>query len=207
MREYATHVSSAESLDEVSWLALAQRIRVPEQMLGQLVGSMDSGVKAAFWAEVLKARIEQAMHAGIFQQARCERVEGKALNMLETLLDKGMIRNTGELMAVAKGAPRLTQPQPNQGNTNVTLNVGGFDMRIGNESGQLPAGGETIKIDLSPRLANTLAQPPEQRDERVIDSHMLSADELRRVGTEPARATELDAQELDSFFGNTKETD
>jgi hypothetical protein len=123
-----------------------------------------------------------------------------AVNKLINMAERNLIRDPGELLAVASAARRASTDSkaPASGTTvNVINNIGGESM---DESG-LPAAGAKMTIDLSPRVASALSRRREPQAEvggRVIDGQMLSAQELRNA---------LEASKAPPSESGTSETD
>jgi hypothetical protein len=101
-----------------------------------------------------------------------------------------MIKDTGELLAVASHARKANTDKPTgqpQGGATVNISIGGDSMGI--EGNGLPGAGAKMTLDLTPRIAQNLAQrtgPQAESGQRVIDGQMLSAQELREA-LEPKR--------------------
>lgn len=179
--------TSTESLSAVNFLGLANRLGCPLPMVTEVVSSFD---EEALWAEVLKIRIKRALAARVFTDNKWERLESLAVNKLTDLMERNMIRDTGELIAVASAARRSqTGPATPPGGTTVNVNIGDPMM---NGTG-LPPVGSKIAIDLSPRIASSLqerAASVSGKQNRVIDGEMLTAKELRAMVSPSANAAD-----------------
>lgn len=185
-------------LEEVNWEPLARRLGTRAEYLKEAAHAVNAEGER-LWRDVLSQRIKRVSAAKVFRDASWERLEATAVTRLLTLAEKGMIRDTGELLAIASHSRKAnTAPAPSapQGAT-VNINFGGDSMT--DENG-LPGAGAKMTIDLTPRLANSLSQRrtvTEAGNGRVIDGQMLSAQELRDALTKrnAVESTEGDADE------------
>lgn len=124
---------------------------------------------------MIQLRVKTLNAARAFRDTSWEMLESRALTILTELAEAGAIRDTGELLAIASHARKVNvhEAAPQAGGNHVSINFNGS----GNE---LPPSGSTMTIDLSPRLAASLADKSERpAGDRVIDGQMLSAQELR----------------------------
>lgn len=182
MIQYCATCIEAYELSEVDFKPLAKRLGARVEFVAQAAKAADDD--GNFWMLVMAERVRRVGAARVFRDVTWERIEGGALKMLDQLLEKKLIRDTGELLAVATAARKVADnvagggQNGNQQNTQVNISFGGSEMTDG-----LPASGAKMTIDLSPRLANSLAQRSERPIDgnRVIDSTMLSAKELREA--------------------------
>lgn len=167
----------AIELAQVKWGALATRLGTHPDYLAEAAFAMNED--GSFWNDVLQYRIRKAHANSVFRNTGWERLESMAVNKLVELAERNLIRDPGELLAVAAAARRAnTQQESGGGNSgpSVTVNIGDSAMT---ENG-LPAAGSKMTIDLSPRLANSLQKRQEKQEgPRVIDGDMLSAGDLR----------------------------
>ena len=180
---YCARFTKAYELSEVDFGELALRLGVRMEHLKQSIEIADrwkdkSGNErtGCLWGEVIQMRVKTLNAARAFRDSSWEMLESKTLSLLTELAEAGAIRDTGELLAIASHARKINvheaAPQPAGGN-HVSINFNGN----GNE---LPPSGSTMTIDLSPRLAASLADKSERpTGDRVIDGQMLSAQELR----------------------------
>lgn len=172
--QYAASCLDAIERTEVNWSALAKRLGTRVEFIAQAAEVADKD--GSLWLEVLQERIRRVGATRAFRDVTWERVESRALKMIDLLLEKNLIRDSGELLAIANQARKVNDPQPSGGtNLNINLNQGDGDM------GQdLPGAGAKLTIDLSPRIAaNLQTRERAVREERVIDGQMLTAKELR----------------------------
>jgi hypothetical protein len=196
--QYCATMVSAYELEDINWGALAKRLGTHAEFLREAAESLN--LQGALWSEVLGARIKRATAARIFRDSAWEQLESMAVNKLINMAERNLIRDPGELLAVASAARRASTDSkaPASGTTvNVINNIGGESM---DESG-LPAAGAKMTIDLSPRVASALSRRREPQAEvggRVIDGQMLSAQELRNA---------LEASKAPPSESGTSETD
>lgn len=208
--QYCAQMVAAHELGEVDWRALAKRLGTRPEYLAEAAAQLDSN--GALWTAVLQERIKRANAAKIFRDASWERLESIAVNRLIELAERKLIRDPGELLAVASQARRANTDsrQPNGGGgggTTVNINMNGDSMD--NDNG-LPAAGAKMTIDLSPRVASTLAQRAKPRQEgegRVIDGQMLTAAELRAALAEQKAKANEDSTETPKDGANVFEED
>jgi hypothetical protein len=151
---------------------------------------------------VLNERIKRATAAKVFRDNSWERAEQKAVTKLVDLMEANLIRDPGELLAIANAARRVNEGPASGGSggnhltVNLSANNGADPMMDANG---LPPAGAKMTIDLSPRLATSLQNrgaPVAPHGERVIDGEMISAKELRGVLEEKTRPEDpLESQE------------
>jgi hypothetical protein len=200
--QYCASLVAATSLAEVRWEALAKRLGTQKEFLAEAASAIDAG--GALWNEVIAARIKTAAASRVFRDNSWEKLESLAVNRLVQLAEKNMIRDPGELLAVASAARRAnTAGEGGTGGnqTNVNINLG--DGAVG-ENG-LPAAGSKMTIDLSPRVASALASRANAQapvGNRVIDGDMLSASELRSVLEAKTNPPQADEDGSQSFEGD-----
>jgi len=201
LTQYAAAYTSAYELSQVKWGPLAQRLGTQPEFLAEAAALLDQ--EGALWQAVLGARIKKASAAKIFRDSAWEQLEALAVNRLMVMAEKNLIRDPGELLAVASHARRANEaktgggPGTGVGGTTVNINMGAESMD--GENG-LPAAGAKMTIDLSPRVAGALAakrEPSSGIGGRVIDGQMLSAQELRGA---------LEAQRSVADADSTEET-
>jgi hypothetical protein len=178
---YCAESHSAYELDQVNWTALAKRLGTQVEYLAEAAAKLNENGR--LWIAVLQVRIKKAHAAKIFRDNSWQRLESIAVNRLVELAEAKMIRDPGELLAVATQARRANEAQqkPSAGGGNtVNINFGGDPMD--SENG-LPAAGARMTLDLSPRVASALAKQRSgsESGSRVIDGQMLSAQELRNA--------------------------
>jgi hypothetical protein len=177
--QYCATYLQATELAEVDFRALAVRLGTRLEFVTE--AAEIANVNDALWMDVLAERIKRVGAARTFRDFTWERIESLSLSMLGKMLDKNLIRDPGELIAIANHARKInvadqTPGQSNNG-VNINFNLGGSEVDSG-----LPASGAKMTIDLSPRLASSLANRGMDRsNERVIDAKMISASELREV--------------------------
>jgi hypothetical protein len=180
---YCAESHSAYELDQVNWTALAKRLGTQVEYLAEAAAKLNEN--GALWIAVLQVRIKKAHAAKIFRDNSWQRLESIAVNRLVELAEAKMIRDPGELLAVATQARRANEAQQKpsaggSGGNTVNINFGGDPMD--SENG-LPAAGARMTLDLSPRVASALAKQRSgsESGSRVIDGQMLSAQELRNA--------------------------
>ncbi|KAK0039453.1 hypothetical protein Bpfe_031130 [Biomphalaria pfeifferi] len=181
--QYCATMIQAIQLSEVDWGPLAQRLgtRAPHLQKAAELANHDE----TLWSDVMTERIRRVGAARTFRDVKWETIESKSLNMLMILLENNLIRDPGELMAIAAQARKVNVHEAGSGHgnqnsqNNFTINIGGDKM---GQDG-LPSAGTKMTIDLSPRIAASLANRTSVTDksDRVIDSEMLDAKELRTV--------------------------
>lgn len=192
----ASHVQAIQ-LSEVEWRPLAVRLGTPIEFCKAAAESANRD--ESLWAEVISERIRRVGATRTFRDVTWEKVESGTLDMLIRLIEKNLIRDPGELLAIASAARKINVGGESNGGggngttLNVNFNSGG-DILAPND---LPASGTKLSIDLSPRIASSLANrvEPVSKDGRVIDSEMLSAKELRSVLEQKHRPRETVASE------------
>ncbi len=178
--QYCASMIQAYELKDVAWAALAQRLGTRAEHLQQAAEVTDRD--GTLWRDVMSERIRRVGAARTFRDVKWETLESKSLNMLTLLLEKNLIRDPGELMAIAAQARKVNVHESGgfgQPGNNFTINIGADS--LGQDG--LPAAGAKMTIDLSPRIATSLANriQPTDKDNRVIDSDMLDAKELRTI--------------------------
>jgi hypothetical protein len=196
---YCAELVQYHSLEEMNWSGLARRLGTQPEFLAEAARVLDTALSAhgGFWQEVIAARIKRATAARIFRDSSWENLEKLAVNKLVDLAERNMIRDPGELLAVASAARRVNEGQQGGGSggnqhTSITINQG-----MGAESmaeNGLPPAGAKMTIDLSPRVASALQTRGQQvapHGQRVIDGEMISAKDLR--GVLEARTVESDS--------------
>jgi hypothetical protein len=209
--EYSARLTTAESFEDLlqRFGPLAAKLSLSVETIQAVVDQLTEDERRKLWQEIVEERIQQAIQAPAFQAQLWERVSGRAAAMLERLLEKNLIKDPGELLAVAKAANQLAPslasvngggnrnqlPPGNSGSAasafTINVNNGGDASRQHSEEAQmtydedgrpiLPAGGERIVIDLAPRMAGRMTQQREiaPKGARVIDSERLDAEALR----------------------------
>lgn len=180
---YAATCAEAYELSQVPWGPLAKRLGTHSQLLEEVATSLAED--GSFWNDVLATRIKRVSAAKVFRDASWERLESMAVGKLLQLAERNMIRDPGELLAIASAARRANTPNtPGVGaGTTVNLNFGEGGSEMGDNG--LPAAGAKMTIDLSPRVAKSLQERnmlnANSKEPRVIDGEMLSAAELRSM--------------------------
>lgn len=176
---YCATCTEAYELSQIKWGPLAKRLGTHTQLIEEVASQLDED--GTFWHDVLGTRIKRVTASQVFRNATWERLESLAVDKLVNLAERNMIRDPGELLAIASAARRANTPQGTPtGGTTVNVNFGEGGM---NENG-LPAAGTKMTIDLSPRIAKALNERSAHTAEsgaRVIDGEMLSATELRSM--------------------------
>lgn len=180
----ATCIEALE-LKEIKWEPLAKRMGTRPEFLSESAVQMQTD--GSLWVEVLGERIRRASAMKLFTDLNWQKLESAAVGKLLIMLDRGMIRDSGELIAIAQAAGRSTASRAPAGGTQVNLNFGSGSI----PDGELPAAGAKMTINLSPRAAKSLEQGApiaESRTggDRVIDGEMIGADELRTLLLEKA---------------------
>lgn len=192
LTQYCATYVSAVTLEEVSFVGLGKRLGCPPDDLAQVATHLNSGeFENELWDEVMLWRIKQASAARVFTDSTWERLESLAVNKLIDLAERNMIRDPGELIAVATAARRSQTQAPSTpaGGNTVNINFGEGPMT----DSTLPGAGAKMTIDLSPRVASSLqgkGVAVSQDQNRVIDGQMLSAAELRGMLTNRASASD-----------------
>lgn len=178
---YCAQYIEAYELSQVRWAPLAKRLGTQMVYLEEAAESLDED--GSLWKEVIALRVKLANSSRLFRDNSWEQLEGMALNKLLTMMEKNLIRDPGELLAVARVA-RTANVSPQQSGASQTVNIN-LNNGDGSVDGNgLPAAGTRMTIDLSPRLAESLASRQRQIQSvgnRVIDGEMISAKELRTV--------------------------
>lgn len=185
--QYCASYLSAKALEAVRFDGLAARLGCEPEMLSEVATFLNSGdYEGKFWDDVLVVRVQRAAASRIFTDASWERLESLAVNKLIDLAERNMIRDPGELIAVATAA-RRSQVQPVTPSSGQTVNINLGDGAMSGQS--LPGAGAKMTIDLSPRVASSLMQKEvtvSANKSRVIDGEMLSAKELRSMLMNPS---------------------
>jgi len=187
--------TNATELASVNWTGLARRLGTIQAFLEEAANAIDQAIgadKGGIWGEVINERIKRASAAKVFRDNTWERLEQKAVTKLVDLMESNLIRDPGELLAIAREARRVNEGPATGGggnHTSITINQGnGADPMM--DANGLPPAGAKMTIDLSPRLATALQNrgaPVAPQGERVIDGEMISAKELRMVAEESTR--------------------
>lgn len=182
---YCAKCLSAFELAEIDFTELGLRLGARPNHLREAAITIDKYIDpqtgmertGVFWAEVMELRIKSLNASRAFRDVSWERLESQTLHKLTELADAGLIRDPGELLAMAMAARKVNMhesqapQQPGGNHVSISFNNG---------SESLPAAGSTMTIDLNPRIAASLATKAERpAGERVIDGQMLSAQELR----------------------------
>jgi len=175
---------AAIELSEVSWDSLAQRLGTQVAFIKQAAEQLNED--GGFWQDVIQERIRKASAHRVFRDSNWEDLEASAQAKLKFMMDRGLIRDVGELLAVSSTARRassaLSPTTPPQGGNMTQVNLS-FGMPT--PEGDLPAAGTTMRIDLNHRAAESLARAQARTQVgssgRVIDGQMISADELRSL--------------------------
>lgn len=178
---YAASQLSAMDLSEVKWGPLAKRLGTQEQFLQEAAEYAD-GDSGELWIAVLHERIKRVGATRMFRDVTWEKLETRTLEFLHTMVDKGFVRDSGELLAIANTARKVNEPTQSGngfgqgGNVNINIQQGDGFMA----QDHLPSSGSRMTIDLSPRIASALGErAPIRSENRVIDGKMLTAKELR----------------------------
>jgi len=204
--QYCSQMIQAQELSELDWRGLAKRLGTAPEFLKEAAESCNRN--DVLWNKVVHDRIKRAHGAKVFRDAGWERLESLALNRLTELAEKKLIKDTGELLAIATHARRATESKQNGGNvggTTINLNMG-VDSMDGTNG--LPAAGTTMKLDLTPRLAQSLQARQQRPEGRVIDGQMLSANELRAALDSTTKIQDAEVEtvsERDVFEGEGHE--
>lgn len=177
---YCASQTAAEELENVDWGLLARRLGTRAAFLKEAAEVGNGG--GELWDKVIQERIKRALATKSFRDVTWERLESKALDTLFRLADRNLIRDPGELLAVASAARKINTNEGAGagGGNHVSINLGVGDM---SGNGELPASGARMTIDLSPRSAAALSGRtlPDRNPERVIDGEMIGAKELRDI--------------------------
>lgn len=174
----ATQIDALE-LAEIPWEYLAKRLGTHAEHL-KLAAEV-ANENGALWMEVMQERIKRVGADRAFRDVRWEALESQTLRMLVKLVESNFVKDPGQLLAIANAARRVNVNEPTAGGSTMGNQV---NISFGNgESGVLPPAGTVMKIDMSPRMAQTLASKGEKTGVggRVIDGQMLTATELRSV--------------------------
>lgn len=193
---------NGKAVEPVSdWLPLAIELKIPAAHLDQFWSQLAPDRRAHLWQLTLERRIDNVANHRTFRQATAERVAGKALEKIELLLDKGLIKSVPELLAVARIIPIAgANPGPPTAQAGITVNIGG-PSTVKLEDGQsLPGGEEIMMINLNPRTAKALSTPAEVEgnQSRIIDATMLDVQTLRSLDPstlEARKRGETDSQD------------
>lgn len=180
--QYCASMPAAE-LDAVDWLPLSRKLHTQAEHLAEAAAYCESQSGGKFWQEVMHERIKRANDSKLFRDIGWERLEARAVSRLVQMEAQGMIRDPGELLAIASHARRANGGSPGTGsNPSVNINIGAGGSDMGFSTNGLPDAGHTMTIELSHRMAESLRRhKPDIAPigERVIDGKMLSAAELR----------------------------
>lgn len=183
--QYCAHSIESHGLEEMDWRGLAKRLGTRPEFLAEAAEAIDAHLAehGGLWREVIESRIKRANTAKVFRDSSWENLEALAVAKLVDLATRNLIRDPGELLAIATAARRTNEGQgggSGGGNhLNLTINNGADAM---SDNG-LPPAGAKMTIDLSPRVASALqtrAQQVAPHGERVIDGEMISAKDLRQ---------------------------
>jgi len=177
---YCAQYIEAFELSQVRWAPLAKRLGTQMVYLEEAAESLNED--GSLWQEVIGLRVKLANSSRLFRDNSWEQLEGMALNKLLTMMERNLIRDPGELLAVARVA-RTANVSPQQSAASQTVNIN-LNNGDGAVDDGLPAAGTRMTIDLSPRLAESLRTRQRQiqpAGNRVIDGEMISAKELRAV--------------------------
>lgn len=184
------------------WLPLAVELKIPAAHLDQFWSQLAPDRRAHLWQLALERRIDNVANHRTFRQATAERVAGKALEKIENLLDKGLIKSVPELLAVARIIPiaGANPAAPPSSPVGVTVNIGGPSAMKLEDGQSLPGGEEIMMINLNPRTAKALSSPAgsEENQSRIIDATMLDVQTLRSLDPstlEARKRSETDSQE------------
>lgn len=189
---YCASLTVAYELSEINWNGLSARLGTRVEHLKQAADQLDAD--GSFWQAVLAERIRRAGADKVFRDVSWESLEGMAQAKLIHLLERNLIKDTGELLAIASTARRSSASTPNGGggtHLSVQINNG-----VGSivADGELPSAGHKMTIDLSPRSAEALNKAKERKalpdGGRVIDSEMISAQELRELLVQKSESTQ-----------------
>lgn len=176
---YAASQTAAMALHEVKWEPLAARLGTNPDFLREVAEHAD-GEDGDLWMAVLLERVKRVGASRMFRDITWERLETRTLEFLHTMVDKGFVRDAGELLAIANTARKVSEPTQGGGfnGNNVNINISQGDGFMAQD--QLPSSGAKMTIDLSPRMATALnGKVAERPESRVIDGQMLTAKELR----------------------------
>lgn len=203
--DYVAHIERVASLEEVNWSHLATRLSVPDEFIGGAIESLKEEEREAIFFEAIEKRVKHAQGSRIFTDANWEQLEGRVVDKLLQLVEKGLIRDPGELLAISKVANQMNagfsqkqEASPAQTVTaNFTFNGFGGQGEMAQESDgdspTIPARTEQMRIDLSPRIAASLQENRERNKERMIDAERVGAEELRSLNMRDSASIE-DAQ-------------
>ena len=158
------------------WGVLAQQLRIPTEYVVEYWATKTAAERARLWMGVLDRRIQNLAANNAFQVNTAERVTGKALDKLEAMLDGNLIRNPGELLAIAR---LRTGPSPA---TVIHNNFGGAMLAPGQT---LPGNEGVIMLDLSPQVTANIQRPQTAAETRVIDAEMIGVKDLRELAIPP----------------------
>lgn len=181
---YCASQLEAFDLASVKWNFLAKQLGTQPDFLREAAEAANA--EGELWHSVFEERIRRAGALKLFRDADWEKLESSALQRLLYMAERGLIKDVGELLAVARAARQAVEVRtPTHGagnNSQVNINFNGGGPMADSE---LPGAGAKMTIDLSPRSAQALAQAKEREagGNRVIDSEMLTAEELRGILT------------------------
>lgn len=178
--QYCASQVQAIELADVPWAPLALRLGTRAEILKQ-AAEVANGENDSLWAEVLNERIRRVGADRAFRDVRWESLENRTLEMLVRLVEGNYVRDAGQLLAIANAARRINVVESggSGGGQSQSVNISFGQVPEGNG---LPPAGTVMKIDMTPRMAQTLANKGERSmTGRVIDGEMLSATELRSV--------------------------
>jgi hypothetical protein len=195
--QYCASFTAVYELKDISWMGLQSRLGTRAEHLKAAAEQLDSD--GTLWQDVIGERIRRAGGAKAFRDLSWEKLESMAQAKLIHMMERGLIKDVGELLAVSSTARRAQTSTPSGGGgTNVAVNV--FNGANPDDSG-LPAAGHKMTIDLSPRAADALQRSKERtvarNGDRVIDGQMISAAELRNM-LEQKEAIPISEQETET---------
>lgn len=192
---YCASRIEAFALEDIRWDLLARQLGTHKEFLAE--AAKVANEDGSLWHDVFEERIRRTGALKLFRDADWEKLEANAVRTLLSLAERNLIKDVGELLAIARVARQASEVRvpsnPNTGN-NVNINFNGGGVMPESE---LPGAGAKMTIDLSPRSAQALAEASGKRQgvdgHRVIDSQMLSAEELRGILTNSTKVVEAEA--------------
>lgn len=208
----ATHSSALFS--EAGLKPLADRLRTPTSMILDALNSIGEEAREALWAQVIERRIRHAAASGVFVAANWEQLEAGTVAQLLRLVERGLIKDPSELLAISRVANQInrgpTSPGPGAGTHGQNTTIQFFSGQP--VEGPVPgADSPVMRIDLSPRTASALMRkPPVDQDEgrtRVIDHERVDAEELRHIAAERKANPESQYDAFDRRMREVEEDD
>lgn len=182
MVEYLAN-SVFKNLGEVDWEPVARQLHLDSKDFQEMVTSFGEQTLNGLWILAVNRRVESLAASKPLQQSAELRIRSKALEALEGMMDRNMVRDVNELLSIAAAIQkndRASQPPQNQPGVVINNFSGAPNPVVFGEGQTLPSGDSVMFLDLSVHTVNALQNPKgETKDKaRIIDSEMLGVDDL-----------------------------